>query len=180
MRLDERRRRDTRTIKTSAHEIAGHPSFRATSEAAMGLAQDGIRLWWAALSARRLELRQARFRAYLPKPCIGRVPTSKIVPHPVEADFERLGAHLRKQSTRRPPYCPKGRAPRTKYHRAIARRECRPSVERARRRRCICHVVQLPLSSTVRGALLLQSDAIAAPPTQLGPRGTAYGSRLVW
>ena len=79
------RQRDARTIKTSAHEIAGHPSFRATSETSVRLAQDGIRLWWAALSASRLELRRARFRAYLPKPCIGRVPTSKIVPCLAEA-----------------------------------------------------------------------------------------------
>ena len=52
---------------TPAREETGHPWFRATSEVRGYLAQDGIRLWWAAPSVSAASgLRHASYRARLP------------------------------------------------------------------------------------------------------------------
>src|SRR5579872_3047724 len=54
-----------------AYEKAGHPSFRALRKSLRWLlAQAGIRLWWAAPTTARHRLRQASYRARLPKPCV--------------------------------------------------------------------------------------------------------------
>jgi len=118
---------------TPAREETGHPWFRATSEVRGYLAQDGIRLWWAAPSVSAAsELRHASYRAHLPNLAPSCAGVGCRSPMPRRRCREQSGSSSEK-SRLSPPYRPEDRALCRKCRHARRQIGSPPASERAPR-----------------------------------------------